>query len=448
MARELFERSDDDDPINWAEMFGAAGQRFTRVAIEDVPELCSAIDEVVEEAARDQNFCRRLNPFHNSDDAEWREGQLRFDYRKFFVSEIIARAEATGVDSDDALLDIYLQLERARFLDVLGGDLVVPLVLTDVGVHHLELNSDVYIEEISKDLHCARAPHVLYSGEVSGHLTAAATHAIVVRDLRVDNSDYSKRRLASLYGISVVDPREIAKVDQVIQAIHIVSGAPTGYTQVLIRPHNWADCWTADLPAVYKAHTYNHYPKSNGFEPEWRIPREPLNESAVAEIIPAFSALSSAPKNVGVAARRAIRAMMRTDDEDRTLDSMIGIEALLLDNQAELSFRMALRAAAALSSEFDPAMIFALAKKVYDHRSEIAHGATPKKATFTHAGTTWRSADIAPSLLRALLRNYLLASNPWTKEDLDNRVLAALSAYQPEAADANGTDPGGSSGSD
>ena len=47
LARERFERSDDDDAVDWAEMFGAAGDRFTRVAIEDVPELSTAIDQVV-----------------------------------------------------------------------------------------------------------------------------------------------------------------------------------------------------------------------------------------------------------------------------------------------------------------------------------------------------------------------------------------------------------------
>lgn len=123
--------------------------------------------------------------------------------------------------------------------------------------------------------------------------------------------------------------------------------------------------------------------------------------------------------------------MMRSDDEDRTLDAMIGIEALLLDNQPELKFRMALRAAAALRDDYEPVTIFGIAKNVYDHWSEIAHGAAPKKATFTHGGQTWRSADIAPFLLRELLRNYLLSPKPWTREDLDDRVLAALAASTP-----------------
>lgn len=59
-------------------------------------------------------------------------------------------------------------------------------------------------------------------------------------------------------------------------------------------------------------------------------------------------ALTSAPDDVKLAARRAVRALMRTNDENRTLDATIGIEALLLDENAELKYRTALRAAAAL----------------------------------------------------------------------------------------------------
>lgn len=118
----------DDAQIEWREMFGPAGEQSTRVAIEDVPELSNAVDEVAAAAKRDPEFASRMNLFAGSEDADWAEGQLKFEYRKRFVAEIIARADATGVDSDDALLEIYLQLERARFWTTLKGDLVVPVI--------------------------------------------------------------------------------------------------------------------------------------------------------------------------------------------------------------------------------------------------------------------------------------------------------------------------------
>lgn len=425
----------DDTRIEWREMFGPAGEQFTRVSIEDVPELSNAIDEVVAAAKRDPDFASRMNVFNGSENDEWAEGQLRFEYRKRFVAEIIARADATGVDSDDALLEIYLQLERARFWTTLKGDLVVPVVLTDFGSNTpIELSDGVLIERLSDDLQCARAPEVTFSTEVNPYLTAAATHAIVVQGITIDNSSYILRLFGGRRDVSPVAISDIERVDRAIQATHIVTRTRTGYTQLLVRPHGWADGWTDDLPPIWRYSTRSNYPPSEDYQPPWNSQREPLDANQVADIAAAFKALTGAPKHVGLASRRAIRAMMRTDDEDRTLDAMIGIEALLLDNQPELKFRMALRAAAALCEDYEPAMIFGIAKNVYDHRSEIAHGSAPKKATFTHGGETWRSADIAPFLLRELLRSCLLSPKPWTKDQLDDRVIAALAAYSPGSA--------------
>lgn len=420
----------DRTHIDWGEMFGPAGSQFTRVAIEDVPELRNAIDEVVEAARRDPDFASRMNPLHGFADVERSEDHLRFDYRKFMIGGIISRAEATGVSSDDDLLAIYRALERARFETTLGGDLVVPVILTDfASSQNIELANDIHIERLTDELQCARAPHALYSTDVNPNLSAAATHAIVIENIKIDNSSYDQRVLGSAFRDSIVAAADMEKVDHAIQVVHILTGVATGYTQTFVRPHGWADKWTADLPPIVPVRTFNNYPPSDDFTPPWRQSKEPLDADSVAEMAPAFAALASAPKHITLAARRAIRAMMRTDDQDRTIDAMIGIEALLLDNQPELKFRMALRAAAALCDEYPPATIFGIAKNVYDHRSEIAHGSAVKKATFSFDGKTWRSADIAGFLIRALLRNYLLSSTPWTKERLDERVLTALAAF-------------------
>lgn len=424
----------DDAPTDWSKMFGPAGGKLTCVAVEDVPELNTAIDKLVEATEADRELGSRMNTFNHSENKEWREKQLRFDYRDQVVAQIIARAEATGAVSDEDLLSIYLELEQARFAETLTGDLVVPVVLTDFGLENrLHLGGSVYIERLSEDLQCARAPHSLDSLQVNSYLTAAATHALVVEQIRIDNSNYAERVLGRLWGRAPVHTSDIESIDRAIQLVHIITGAPTGYTQILVRPHGWADSWTGALPALFEVGTKNNYPPIEGGKPPWNDTRSPLGKGAVADMPRAFKRLMSAPKFVGLAARRSIRAMMRTDDEDRTLDAMIGIEALLLDNQPELKFRMALRAAAALHQSYDPHTIFGLAKSVYDHRSEIAHGGTPKKATFNYDGQTWRSADIAPVLLQALLRSYLLSDEPWDKDALDSRVLAALAAYSPNS---------------
>jgi Apea-like HEPN len=416
-------------PVDWSRMFALEPSKYTYVTVEDVPELGSALAEVSEAAGRDELFASGMNTFDFSEDVEHRERSLRGDYLTL-VSSIIGRALATGVDSDDELLEIYLQLERARFAPELTGDLVVPVTLTDFGTQEpVLLGENVYVERLTPEFQCSRAPSIRFTEGANPYLVAAATHAIVVRGITIGNQPYSGRVWGVLRGSSPIGA-DAEKVDRAIQCIHIITRARTGYNQLLVRPDGWADRWVYDLPPVWKSETVEQYPESPSRAP-WQGPRQPIVPDAVSEISAAYKALAVAPNDVKLAARRSVRAMMRTNDEDRTLDATIGIEALLLDDNAELKYRMALRAAAALFDEYRPDDIFELAKKVYDHRSAIAHGSVKTKPSFTYDGHIVSSPEMAPLLLRALLRSRLLSSNPWTKNDLEPRILAALASYSP-----------------
>lgn len=422
-------------PVDWTNVFALEPAEYTYVTVEDVPELGSALEAVSDAARRDELFASGMNAFDFSKDADHRERSLRIGYLTF-VASIIGRAAATGLDSDEALLEIYRQLERARFAPELKSDLVVPVTLTDFGTDApVALDDDVFIERLTPEFQCSRAPSMRFSGGINPFLVAAATHAVVVRGITVGNRPYSGRVLGTAGGLNPLGANDFDKIDRAIQCIHIVTDAPTGAHQILVRPDGWADRWVYDLPPVWTIETVDRYPKSRAFAP-WQAPRKTLDAEHVSKISAAFKALTVAPRDVKLAARRSVRAMMRTNDEDRTLDATIGVEALLLDNNAELKYRMALRAAAALFNEYRPEAIYELARKVYDHRSEIAHGSVTAKPSFTYDGHEWSSAEIAPFLLRALLRSRLLSSNRWTKKDLESRILAALASYRPVSEDA------------
>jgi hypothetical protein len=64
---------------------------------------------------------------------------------------------------------------------------------------------------------------------------------------------------------------------------------------------------------------------------------------------------------------------------------------------------MASRAAAALFDEYRPDAVYELARKVYDHRSEIAHGSVKTNPSFTYDGYAVNSPEMAPLRLRLLL---------------------------------------------
>ncbi|WP_137149471.1 HEPN domain-containing protein [Mycolicibacterium sp. CR10] len=415
-------------PVDWSKLFALEPSTYTYVT---VPELGNALAAVRQAAEHDEAFADGINPFNHVEDPKFRERSLGVDYLTL-VGSIIGRAAALGLDSDQDLFEIYAQLERARFAPHLTGDLVIPLTLTDFGTGEpFLLGDDVFVERIAPEFQCSRAASIGSSG-ANPYLVAAATHAVVVRGITVPNRPYSTRLLGTWGGLNPIDSKYFEEVDRAIQSIHIVMGRRVGYNQVLVRPDNWADRWVHDLPPVWKVETVSRYPENSSFAP-WHTSPRPIDPDHGREIGAAFLALTSAPDDVKLAARRAVRALMRTNDEDRTLDATIGIEALLLDENAELKYRMALRAAAALFDDHDPEGVFNLAKKIYDHRSDIAHGKVKANPSFNYRGHTVSSPDMAPLLLRALLRSRLLSKHPWTKKDLEPRILAALANYRPGA---------------
>lgn len=428
-------------PVDWLHMFTTnRSSLFTYVFVGDVPELSRALEAVREASRDDEDFGGGMNAFFDSGSESMRDRSLEYEFLKF-VGAIIGRAVATNVDSDGGLLEIYLHLERARFAPELRGDLIVPLTLIDMGtVDPLALGAGVTIERLSEDLQRARALNSRTTEGISPCLVAAATHAVVLKDVAFANVPYAGRVHAAS-SAPLVSADEMDKVDQVIQCVHIVTANRTGYNQVLVRPDGWADEWTHDLPAVWKIEAVSNFPEFP-FRAPWQGLREQIGSNDVQEIAAAHQALVAAPNDVKLAARRSVRAMMRTNEEDRTLDATIGVEALLLDSNAELKYRMALRAAAALFDEYQTEAIFELARKVYDHRSEIAHGSVKTRPTLTFDGNEWNSADIAPFLLRALLRSRLLSKHPWTKAVLETRILAALNHYRNPPEVENVREPG------
>lgn len=418
-------------PIDWSSLLYPQKTETSRVVVADVPMLERAVDAVVERVNTDEAFASCLTPFASSQHDDWREIAIRTEYLGM-ISSIVARAVATGVDSDEDLLSLYLQLERAKFAPKLTGDLVVPVTLTDFGTADpVVLDAGVRVERLTPEFQCSRAASAGEAEGVNPYLVAAATHAIVVERVVISNAPHPARRFASWGGNSQISPRDMEKVERAIQCVHIITRRSTGYNQVLVRPHGWADQWIRDLPPVWKVETVLNYPERRRHG-AWNVQRHAIDPERVTEIVAAYPKLTTAPEDVHLAARRSIRAMKRKDDEDRTLDASIGIEALLLDGKAELSYRMALRAAAALCDEVPPTITYELARKVYNHRSDIAHGNVKSNQEFQYRGKSYRSSEIAPLLLNMLLKSRLLSAAPWSKATLEDRILEALEAFKPQ----------------
>lgn len=420
----------DDGPINWSYMFGEHKGPLRYIGLDEVPELAASTEEVVKLAEENPEFAKRMLILPLDDlSSEERQSYLKTTFINF-IGDIISRAEATGAISDSDLLSIYLPLERARFANELPGDVVVPIALTALDANEpLELGPDLWIEPLEKSLQVARAVD-WRGGRVSPYVIAAATHAIVIRDVTLDNRDPFLRMRAE------ADDIDVARVHLALQCLHIASGKEAGYAQVLIRPKGWADHWLHDLPPISRVGEYHRYPHRFD-EGAWNQEKKIVEAEVVARLPRMYKALAGAEENVRVAARRALSTVLRSDDEDATLDAAIGLECLLGGgDKTEITHRIAQRAAAALATEdWNPDVVYACVKKVYAHRSAIVHGAKEKerkKTAFIKLGeANYRTSWIARWLLRSLLSNWLLAEPAWTPQILDEQILSALRRQAP-----------------
>jgi hypothetical protein len=414
-------------PIDWTELVGLNRGAFKKIGREDVPELDTFISYVRGESV----LSSRLSRFRGDaigDDFERQYFEIEVC---LFLTRIITRAEALGTTDDGSMLSIYCQIERAKFAERLTTQLLVPLALTRLELQGtLEVAPGVRIETLDEDTQRARAVSTVFLDRVPAHLIAAATHAIVVDDVEIDNTHPELRdwRLEALN-----EGVDLSAVNRVIQAVHIASAKDTGYGQVCARPSDWADRWKADLPSVMSIRTPRHFPPPFA-EGGWNGAGSHVDSEAVALIPTVYQALLSGSARVLLAARRIVSATTRSDDDDVTIDACIGIEALLGKEPDEVTHRLAQRAAVALSkgrTPLDPELVYGLVKAVYSDRSTVVHGAAERKRKPVVLGdTTWLPRQIATSILRALLLSWV--EFRWTPDQLDSDLLRGLRTSRPE----------------
>jgi hypothetical protein len=413
----------NNGPINWSELFGLNEGLFTHILVADVPDLAEAVSEIGRRALEDHELMRgvsMLAPLMGPDEQRTQEKreQVEFETIRHLIGTILNRADATGAETDDELRSIYLQIEQARFAKALTGDIIVPLVAVSFYAHQpVQIDENIWIERMTEDEHRVRAMPWIRQENISPYVAAAATHAVVLREVRFPN------RVHSLSSSRELPPELSVDIAQTVaEAVYIVSERATGYAQILVRPDGWANSWMHDLPSLWSAWSGRAYPEGLD-DRRWAREMNPINASKTDEIVRIARALRTAPKNVKIAARRCRRTTFRDDVEDIVLDTAIGIEALVGKEPDALTHRMAQRAAIALADEIPPENTYSLLKQFYSIRSKIAHGETPKRWTVKFGDQEWNAASTGMFFLRMLLRSQLLATDGWDATTLDERML-------------------------
>jgi hypothetical protein len=273
-------------------------------------------------------------------------------------------------------VDVYSEWEKSVFLPILPLSVYVPVICAHFDFDVGTLDYNAVIEKMSNGVQLARnhqhdvtnAPHKCVIG--------AATHALVMHGWTMPNQTRDKRDeiLFDFHAFTNVLPQ----IDIFFAALRVVTGIETGYSQLVIKPHDWSDRWKAYLPSVYVV-TTRAYP--DHFEKFGWLRNPPsINLETLAEVSEVFKALKSATNNsLGIAMRRLNAAFLRTDEEDSILDVTIALEGLFGDNSpTEMTHKLAMRMAS-LSMiercpEGEPQQIFDFVKKIYAYRSAIVHG--------------------------------------------------------------------------
>lgn len=413
----------------WYSSVGVTRAGPTHITPQDVPELADAVACVL----ADRPFAERLAWFaEHAKDEESREKALTEGAIEL-VTDVLERAEALGESDAAALRGIYLEREAAVISEELRADLLFPLALVHLELDEALLIGDrMSIEPLDEPTQRARATSSYGVDEVNPYLVAAATHAIVMHDVVVSNSDGPTSRQVRM----MADPPGIADADQVCQVLAILSGKDVGYAQVVLRPIGWADRWKGDLPPNQNLGTVRRFP-FDMIDRGWLRPGATISADALSDLPTGMERLTSASQRGQLAARRLAQSALREVDEDALLDACIGLEALLGDGRDELSHRMGLRAATALAPDADPQRVYTMLKRVYEHRSRIVHGSEPKHPYIEVDAKKFTPAAVATFLLRQLLRSYLAVSTPWSPPDLDAKLLSSLAV--PPTADMTET---------
>lgn len=299
------------------------------------------------------------------------------------------------------------------------------------------------LEKLEQAVQLARAQDSNPVGAVPLVAAGAATHAVVITGVRIDNSSLADRMWrGSAPGLP------FAELDLAVECLRVVIGAPTGYAQVFLRPAGWADRWTHALPPVGDVGLFHRYPAS--FDNYGWLKKPVLVTADQLAALPGVvrSARNAGKTRQGKSARLALRRLslagLRDDDDDTLVDACIGIEALLSNDSIEVTHKIAVRGAAALATRsaapLDPQTAFTMLKAVYGRRSDLVHGTgKDNKAVFDLGGRKVPASALAVFLLRKLLLSRLTSDPAWTIQDLDDELLVSLTRG---AADQAASPPG------
>ena len=320
-----------------------------------------------------------------------------FSTLEHFIDRYIHIFQTTDIN-EEAFLELYQLWENSVLSEELPFDILVPIIYLTCDFDPIDLG-DIAIEKMTDEVQLARSNkhfRAVVSVGMSGYTIAArdwiegaATHALVLKNWSIRNPGCWRRRDLLTSADTFTEP--LKKIDLFIAALRAVTSHETGYSQLVIRPRDWADPdhWEASLPDLYVVSLRGAYP--DHFEEDFedyglRHAKPPeLTEHDCREAAKIFHKIEESPNNkLILAARRLNSACLRGNEQDAILDVTIGLETLLVDDTWNQTGDWLGRRLAALCrlrpfESHSLSEVFDFCKKVYAFRSAVVHGAPVTK---------------------------------------------------------------------
>ncbi|HMT28782.1 MAG TPA: HEPN domain-containing protein [Bacteroidia bacterium] len=268
---------------------------------------------------------------------------------------------------------IYKSSEAMIYSKKLHFDFSIPLLMISFSDDEIKIDKNILIRKISKENHMARYYIRSHEAQVPDHIISMCTHELVFK-----NYSFPSNKIQKLSYSPEFYPLDI--IELFFNAVKIINDFSTGFSQILIYPHDWAGYYKMDLPYMLGL-TIRKYPQyfDRYFYDTDLIKNIDTDEAVqIAKIYRAF--LNTDHNKILIANKRLRTSYLRDNDEDSILDIVIALEALLGGNdKGELVHKLALRVAA-LFKKFDIEKnsfeVFTQVKKIYNFRSKLIHGNT------------------------------------------------------------------------
>ena len=297
------------------------------------------------------------------------------------------KAEVT----DTLLLPIYLPLEAPVLEDELKFDVVVPIVVMHFpDVTEKTIVESVTLRRLSDQEHLARWPLGPSTTEsVNATVLSAATHAFVLTGHTVPANKWAER-----YSDAIDMPWR--QIDLAFDALRVVTGARTGYAQVLVDPKGWADDYVADLPPLIRGPQVRRYPESLE-KWGWMNKGSSVELPQLPEVGETLRVLSE-DSHLQMAARRFSSSLLGSDEDDAVVDLCTCLEIMLTDDtKTEIRHKLRLRAAAVIAESYpgvDARVVFDGMDDVYNLRSFVLHGSKSTKKKKDLHKMKWGSGEL------------------------------------------------------